>query len=108
MDITFGQIVTAISAAMVVISFITIIYNFVRKSTLDKIEKNEKEIEQLKIEVGVLKSEAKDSKEERLLLVNGVLACLKGLQVLQGQSDDSAVLEGIQKIEDFLMKKSHN
>ena len=105
MDITFGQIVTAISSIMVVISFIVVIYNFVRKSTLDRIEKNTKEIEQLKIEVGVLKSEAKDSKEERLLLMNGVLACLKGFKK---QGCDGSVTEAIHQIEDYLMKKSHD
>ena len=104
-NITFGQIVGAISSILVVLSFIGIVYNFVRKSTLDKIEKNAKEIERLKIEVGILKSEAKDSKEERLLLVNGVLACLKGLQE---QGCNGSVSEGITKLEDFLMRKSHD
>jgi hypothetical protein len=104
-NVTFGQIVGAISSIMVVIGFIVTIYNFVKKSTLDKIEKNSKEIAELKIEVGVLKSEARDSKEERLLLVNGVLACLKGLKE---QGCNGPVTEGINQIENYLMKKSHD
>lgn len=105
MDITFSQIVGIIGALSTVIGFIAVVYKILRSSALDKIEANTKEIEQLKVEVGILKNEAKDSKEERLLLVNGVLACLKGLQE-QGCND--SVSEGIQKIEEFLMKKSHD
>ena len=105
MDITFSQIVGTISALSTVIGFIVVVYKILRSSALDKIEANTKEIEQLKVEVGVLKSEAKDSKEERLLLVNGVLACLKGLQE---QGCNGSVSKGIQKIEEFLMKKSHD
>ena len=105
MDITVGQLVTIIGALSTVIGFIVVVYKILRSSALDKIEANTKEIEQLKIEVGVLKSEAKDSKEERLLLVNGVLACLKGLQ---GQGCNGPVSEGIKNIENFLMKKSHD
>lgn len=104
-NITIGQILVAIAGITAIIKFIQLLYELVRKSTLDKIEKNTKDIEELKNEVGVLKSEIKDSKEERLILVNGVLACLKGLNE---QGCDGPVTEGINQIEDYLIKKSHD
>lgn len=104
-NITIGQILVAIAGITAIIKFIQLLYELVRKSTLDKIEKNTKDIEELKNEVGVLKSEIKDSKEERLILVNGVLACLKGLKE---QGCNGPVTEGIHQIEEYLMKKSHD
>lgn len=104
-NITIGQIIGVITSLTIIIGFISLVYNFVKKSTLDKIEKNSKDIETLKIEVGLLKSEVKDSKEERLILVNGVLACLKGLKE---QGCNGPVTEGIKQIEEYLMKKSHD
>ena len=103
--ITLGQIGAGVALIFGIIKFIEYIYNVLKKTTLDKIEKNTKDIQELKIDVGVLKSEARDSKEERLLLVNGVLACLKGLKE---QGCNGPVTEGINQIEDYLMKKSHD
>lgn len=104
-NITIGQIVGVISTLTIIIGFIGMIYNFLKKSTIDKIEKNTQDIENLKAEVGYLKSEVKDSKEERLILVNGVLACLKGLQE---KGCNGPVTKGIKQIEDYLIKKSHD
>lgn len=104
-NITIGQIIGVITSLTIIIGFIKLIYDMIKKSTLDKIEKNSKDIETLKIEVGLLKSEVRDSKEERLILVNGVLACLKGLKE---QGCNGPVTEGIKQIEEYLMKKSHD
>lgn len=104
-QVTIGQIVGAISSIMVILGFIKLIYDFVKKSTLDKIKENEMEIKKLKNEVEVIKTEIKDGKEERLILVNGVLACLKGLKE---QGCNGPVTEGIKQIEAYLMKKSHD
>lgn len=104
-QVTLGQIVGAISSIMVILGFIKLIYDFVKKSTLDKINKNENDIKELKNEVEVIKTEIRDSKEERLILVNGVLACLKGLKE---KGCNGPVTEGIKQIEDYLMQKSHD
>ena len=80
-------------------------FSFFKYHHLDKIDKNSKAIEELKVEVGVLKSEMQDDKEERIIILQGLLACLKGLQE---QGCDGAVTESISKIEDYLMKKSHD
>jgi len=104
-NITIGQILVAIAGITAIIKFIQLLYELVRKSTLDKIEKNTKEIEELKQEVGLLKSEMQDDKEERIIILQGLLACLKGLQE---QGCDGAVTRSISQIEEYLMKKSHN
>lgn len=104
-QVTIGQIIGAISAITVILGFIKLIYDFVKKSTLDKIRQNEIDITHLKSDVEVIKTEIKDGKEERLVLVNGVLACLKGLKE---QGCNGPVTEGINQIEAYLMKKSHD
>lgn len=99
-----GAIVATISSLTIIIGFVATIYNFIKKKTIDRIEKNEKEIQELKAEVGLLKSEIQDDKEERIIILQGLLACLKGLKE---QGCDGAVTNSINEIEDYLMKKSH-
>lgn len=104
-QVTIGQIVGAISSIMVILGFIKLVYDFIKQSILNRINKNEEDIKILKAEMEVIKTEARDSKEERLLLVNGVLACLKGLKE---QGCNGPVTEGIKQIENYLMEKSHD
>lgn len=104
-NVTIGQILGIIAGVTAIIKFIQLIYELVKKSTLDRISQNAKDIQELKAEVGVLKSEMQDDKEERTIILRGLLACLKGLQE---QGCDGAVTESISNIEDYLMKKSHN
>lgn len=104
-NVTIGQILGIIAGVTAIIKFIQLLYELIKKGTLDKISQNSKDIAELKNEVGLLKSEMQDSKEERLILVNGLLACLKGLQELKC---DGPVTEGINKLEEYLMKKSHD
>lgn len=104
-QVTIGQIVGAISSIMVILGFIKLVYEFIKQSILNRINKNEEDIKTLKEEMEVIKTEARDSKEERLLLVNGVLACLKGLKE---QGCNGPVTEGIRQIENYLMQKSHD
>lgn len=103
--ITLGQIGAGIALIFGIIKFIEYIYNLLKKSTIDKITQNEKDIKELKTEVGVLKSEMQDDKEERIIILQGLLACLKGLQE---QGCDGAVTNSINEIENYLMKKSHD
>lgn len=104
-NVTIGQVLGIIAGVTAIIKFIQLIYELVKKSTLDRISQNSKDIQELKTEVDWLKSEVKDSKEERLILVNGVLACLKGLKE---KGCNGPVAEGINQIEEYLMKKSHD
>lgn len=104
-NITIGQIVGAVGTLTVLASFFFGIYKFIKKVVLDKIENNTKDIEKLKEEVECLKSEVQDSKEERLILLKGQLACLKGLKE---QGCNGPVTKAIGDIEEYLMKKTHD
>lgn len=104
-NITIGQIVGAISSISIIIGFIVMIYNLVKKSTLDRIKKNEDDIKELKKQVELLNVEVQDSKEERLILIKAQLACLKGLKELKA---NGPVTKAIGDIEEYLVKKSHD
>lgn len=104
-NITIGQIIGAIGTITVLAGFFFSIYKFIKKVVLDKIDKNETDIEELKREVGVLKSEVQDSKEERLILLKAQLACLKGLKE---QGCNGPVTQAINDIENYIITKSHN
>ena len=104
-NVTIGQILGIIAGVTAVIKFIQLIYELVKKSTLDRISQNSKDIQEIKAEVGWLKREMQDDKEERIIILQGLLACLKGLQE---QGCDGAVTKSISQIEEYLMKKSHD
>lgn len=104
-NITIGQIAGAIGVLTVLVGFFVSIYQFIKKVVLDKITRNSKRIEILEQEVGKLKSEVADSKEERLILLKGQLACLKGLKE---QGCNGPVTHAIDDIENYLMTKSHD
>lgn len=104
-NITIGQIVGAVGTLSVLAGFFFSIYKFVKKVALDKIDNNAKNIEDLQNEVRWLKSELHDSKEERLILLKGQLACLKGLKE---QGCNGPVTQGIKDIEEYIIKKSHD
>lgn len=104
-NVTIGQIIAVIGSLTVLSGFFFGIYKFIKKMVLDKIESNSKAIELLKEDMKHLKKEVTDSKEERLILLKGQLACLKGLQELKC---DGPVTQGIKDIEEYMMKKSHN
>lgn len=104
-NITVGQIVGIMGTLSVMAGFFFGIYKFIKKVVLDKIDKNANDIKVLNEEVGRLKSEVADSKEERLILLKGQLACLKGLKE---QGCNGPVTHAIDDIENYLMKKSHD
>ena len=103
-NITIGQIAGAFGTLTVLGGFFIAIYKFIKNIVLDKIAKNTEDIKQLQIEVTKLQCEVKESKEERLILLKGQLACLKGLQEL---NCNGPVTEAIQSIESYLISKSH-
>lgn len=104
-NITIGQLVGVMGTLSVMAGFFLGIYQFIKKVVLDKIDKNANDIKVLNEEVGRLKSEVADSKEERLILLKGQLACLKGLKE---QGCNGPVTHAIDDIENYLMKKSHD
>lgn len=104
-NITIGQLVESVGTITVLAGFFLGIYKFIKKVVLDKIAKNTEDIKDLQKEMALLKNEAEDSKEERLLLIRGQLACLKGLKE---KGCNGPVTKGIEDIEEYLMKKSHD
>lgn len=104
-NVTIGQIIGVIGTLSVMAGFFFGIYKFIKKVVLDKIDKNANDIKVLNEEVGRLKSEVADSKEERLILLKGQLACLKGLKE---QGCNGPVTHAIDDIENYLMTKSHD
>jgi len=104
-NITIGQIVGAIGTISVLASFFFAIYKFIKKVVLDKIDNNTADIKRLKKEIDRLKSDVQDSKEERLILLKGQLACLKGLKE---QGCNGPVTQAINDIEDYIITKSHD
>ena len=104
-SITIGQIVGWIGSLTVLASFFFGIYKFVKKVVLDKIEANKQDIELLKKDMRHVKRDVEDSKEERLILLKGQLACLKGLKE---QGCNGPVTQGISDLENYIIKKSHD
>lgn len=103
-NVTVGQIVTAIGIIGTLAGFVTAVYKFIKKVVLDKINKNTENIKVLQSEMRNLKSEIKESKEERLILLKGQLACLKGLKE---QGCNGPVSQAIKDIEEYILEKSH-
>lgn len=111
-NITIGQLVGAVGTISVLAGFFIGIYKLIKQVVLDKIEKNTKDIDRLEEEIKKiisriekLEEESSDSKEERLILLKGQLACLKGLKE---QGCNGPVTKGIEDIEEYLVKKSHD
>lgn len=104
-SITIGQIVKAMGTLTVIVGFFIAIFKWYKINIIDKFDKansrldilEEKEVEYQKV--------AQDSKEERYILLEGLLACLKGLH--NDLNCNGPVTQGIEKVEKYLMEKSH-
>ena len=114
-NITIGQIVGAIGIISVIVGFIAGIVNSLMKwwksKVTDKFTAIDNRFENIEEHINFLEDKkdkyekiAQDSKEERLILLEGLLACLDGLK--QGGAN-GAVTEAIQKINNYLIDKSH-
>lgn len=102
--ITIGQISNAITLLMVIAGAFMTIYKFVKDALFDKMRLLDNRITKLE-ELNVRQEhDITESKEERLILLNGTLACLKGLKE---KGCNGPVTQGITDIENYLMKKSH-
>ena len=104
-NITLGQIATAIGVVSVIAAFFIKIFSWYKSHITNKFNEHDKEIEELKRVVKSLQGEMKESKEERLILLKGQLACLKGLH--NDLNCNGPVTQGIADLENYLIKKSH-
>ena len=102
--ITIGQISNAITLLMVIAGAFMTIYKFVKDALFDKMRLLDNRITKLEELNDRQEHDITESKEERLILLNGTLACLKGLKE---KGCNGPVTQGITDIENYLMKKSH-
>lgn len=103
-NITIGQILGAIAILSTIGGFFVAIIKMYKTNFLDKFDVINKRLDKLEEKSKQQDLEIKDSKEERLLLIKGQLACLKGLKE---QGCNGPVTEAINNMENYLVNKSH-
>ena len=104
-DITIGQIISAIGGLTVIVAFFVKIFKWYKNNFTDRFANIEERIEVLEDKEVDYQKVAQDSKEERLILLEGLLACLKGLH--NDLNCNGPVTQGIEKVEKYLIEKSH-
>ena len=97
--LTWQSVITAAAVIGAVVALVTYFSKVVR--WVDKQSKQDEEIKQLKKHH---EDDVKAIKEEQTLLVEGILACLKGLQE---KGCNGPVTKAIDKYEDYLNHKAH-
>lgn len=103
-NITIGQITGAIGTLTVIVGFFVALFKWYKTNFTNKFASIEKRLEKLEETTEKQEFEIKESKEERLILLKGQLACLKGLKE---QGCNGSVTTTIATIEDYLIDKSH-
>lgn len=97
--LTWQSVITAAAFVGAVIALVTYFAKIVH--WVDKQNKQDEEIKQLKKQH---EADVKSIKEEQTLLVEGILACLKGLQE---KGCNGPVTAAIHKYETYLNQKAH-
>lgn len=103
-NITIGQIISAITGLTIIVGFFVAIFKWYKKNITDRFASVEKRVSIIETMEKNYRKELQDSKDERLILVRGLLACLKGLAE---QGCNGAVTQGIVDLEKHLIDKSH-
>lgn len=114
-NITIGEIVAGIAIITAIITFSKLIGSIIKTHYTDVISKiknhHEEDMKNIKARVKKLEEQAeeqandiKESKEERLLLMRGVLACLNGLRE---QGCNNTVTTTIKEFNEYLQKQAH-
>ncbi len=103
-SITLGQIVASLGTITAIAVFFISIFKWYKHNLTDRFLKIEEDIEILKKETELQGKEIEESKQERLILLKGQLASLKGLKELKC---NGPVTQGIKDIESYLINKSH-
>ena len=104
-NVTLGEIVSAIGTITAIAVFFIAIFKWYKLHIIDKFNSIENDLVILKSTVKVQEKEIKESKEERLVLLKGQLACLKGLH--DDLNCNGPVTQGIKDLETYLINKSH-
>lgn len=115
-NITIDQIVSSIGSITAIAVFFIAIFKWYKAHITDKfanlnkkidehIKHSDKIIEVMEEKINYQEKEIVESKEERLILLKGLLACLEGLK--QGGAN-GPVTKAIAEINEYLIDKSHN
>ena len=111
-NITIGQIAGAIGTILVIAGFVMTIYKWYKTSFTDKFETIDNEIDGVKQRLDFVETkrieyekEVQNSKSERMILLRGLLAALKGLHEM---GCNNAVTLSISEIENYMVEKSHD
>lgn len=103
-NITVGQIIAVIVGLTTIIGFIKLIKGIYDTNISTPIKNLRKDVDEIKSTTKRQDNDIQDSKEERLLLMRGVLACLNGLHE---QGCNNTVTSTIQEYENYLQEKAH-
>lgn len=114
-NITIGQIVSGIGSITAIAVFFIAIFKWYKSHITDEftnlnkkldehIKHSDKKIGVMEEKINCQDKEIQESKEERLILLKGQLACLKGLKE---QGCNGPVTKGIEDLETYLINKSH-
>ena len=104
-QLTIGQIASAIGIITVIVTFFVSIYKIYKKTIGDRFVKIEERLSFVEKKRVEYEKEVEKSKEERMILLRGELAALKGLKEM-GCND--AVTHSISEIEEYMVLKSHD
>ncbi len=104
-NITIGEIIKAIGSITAIAVFFIAIFKWYKSHITDKFKIIDEDIRDLKKSLRNHQEEINESKEERLILLKGQLACLKGLH--NDLNCNGPVTQGIADLENYLIKKSH-
>ena len=80
------------------------IYAYIRLKIIARIEKVEDDVEKLQQDAKDFNEELELDKEERILIIKALSACLDGLTQLGA---NHSVTDRKEEIDDFLLKRSH-
>lgn len=103
-NITIGQLIGAIGGLTVIVGFFTALLKWYKSNFTDKFSKIDKRLDNLEEKTKIQDQDIEESKQERLILLKGQLACLKGLKE---QGCNGPVTKTINDIESYLITKSH-
>ena len=104
-NITIGEIIKAIGSITAIAVFFVAIFKWYKSNVTDRFKLIDEDISDLKKSLRNHQEEINESKEERLILLKGQLACLKGLH--NDLNCNGPVTQGIADLENYLIKKSH-
>lgn len=87
-----------------VAAIVLAIYTYIRVKIIGRIEKVEKRIENLEEDARNFNRDLEIDKEERIIMIKALSACLDGLSQLGA---NHSVTKSKEELDDFLLKKSH-